>query len=272
MQHFTDKALAEITAAYSEIRNNYIQLFIKTTSFSERLRNERAKEFMLNGVARRLSLLDRCVENIFNLFPPDRIEILEKNDLLDIDVNLHAFMINVYGIIENIGLSIAHENNLVGNKPEHNLRPKDINLFERRFRRLLNPQLCAYLREETIAQWYNNYAKNYRDALAHRIPPYVPRAALNDEQTRRFKCLGQEITHLYEEGDFKRIEVLQDEQERLGRANPLFAHSFSEEAKPVFLHPQLIADFKTVEELLNVAVANFYCDSKNKELNNRTNR
>jgi len=261
MQHFTDKALEEITTAYSEIRYKYIELFIEITSFAERLRNERAKEFMKHGVARRLSLLYRCVENIFELFPPDRIEILEHNDRLDVEVNLHAFMINVYGIIENIGLSIAHENNLVGNLHH----PKDINLFERLFRRLLNPNLCAYLREGTITQWYNNYAKNYRDALAHRIPPYVPPAALNDEQQRRFECLGQEIKHLYEEGDFKRIEVLQDEQERLGRSNPLFVHSFSEEAKPVYLHPQLIADFRTVEELLKIAVANFYCDSQKKE-------
>jgi len=70
---------------------------------------------------------------------------------------------------------------------------------------------------------------------------------------------------LREEGDFERIEVRQDEQASLGRSNPLFVHSFSEEAIPVYLHPQLIADFRTVEELLKTAIANFYCESQNEE-------
>jgi hypothetical protein len=161
--------------------------------------------------------------------------------------------------------TLAHENNLVGDKSEQKLYPKAINLFERRFRRLLNPHLCAYLRKGTITQWYNKYAKNYRDALAHRIPPYVPPAALNDKQQLKFECLEQEIKRLHEEGDFERIEVRQDEQESLGRSNPLFVHSFSEEAIPVYLHPQLIADFRTVEELLKTVIANFYCESQNEE-------
>ena len=67
---------------------------------------------------------------------------------------------------------------------------------------MLNPNLCAYLRRNTITQWYNEYAKNYRDALAHRIPPYVPPAALNDEQARRYKLLEDEANHLRREGDF----------------------------------------------------------------------
>lgn len=265
MQHFTDKALKEITAAHSEIRYKYINLTIEITSFIEHLQNERAREFMQHGVARRLWLLYRCVENIFDLFPPNRIKRLEQNDRLDVEINLHAFMINIYGIIENIGLALSHENNLVGDESEQKLHPKAINLFERRFRRLLNPRLCAYLRKGTITQWYNKYAKNYRDALAHRIPPYVPPAALNDEQQRRFEYLEQEIKRLREEGDFERIEVRQDEQESLGRSNLLFVHSFSEKAIPVYLHPQLIADFMTVEELLKTAIANFYCESQNEE-------
>ena len=265
MQHFTDEALKEITAAHSEIRSKYNQLTIEIVSFAGSLQNERAREFMQHGVNRRLWLLYRCVENIFDLFPPNRIGLLEQKDRLDVEINLHAFLINIYGIIENIGLSLAYENNLVGDESEHKLKPKEVNLFKRRFRRLLNPHLIAYLRKDTVTQWYNKYAKNYRDALAHRIPPYVPPAALNDEQRQRFEYLEQEIKRLCEDEDFDRIEVLQDEQVSLGRSNPLFVHSFSEKAIPVYLHPQLIADFGTVEEILHTAIANFYCECQIEE-------
>ncbi|MEA1980271.1 MAG: hypothetical protein U9N54_04780 [candidate division Zixibacteria bacterium] len=265
MQHFTDKALKEITAAHSEIRYKYIDLTVEIASFTVTLQNERAREFMQQGVNRRLWLLYRCVEKIFELFPPDRIERLEQDDRLDVEINLHAFLINIYGIIDNIGLAVAYENDLVGDESEQKLHPKAVNLFERRFRRLLNPQLCAYLRQDTIIQWYNKYAKNYRHALAHRIPPYVPPAALNDEQQRRFEYIEQEIKRLLDERDFEGIEALREEQESLGRSNPLFVHSFSEEATPVYLHPQLIADFGTVEELLKIAIANFHCETQNEK-------
>lgn len=265
MPHFTDKALKEIFEAYSEIWYKHIDLTIEINSFAERLQNERAKEFMLHGVSRRMFLVYRCVESIFDLFPPDRIKILKSNDRFDVEINLHAFMINIYGIIENIGLALAHENNLVGEKSQQNVHPKAINLFDRRFRRLLNPHLCAYLRKDSITQWYNQYAKNYRDALAHRIPPYVPPSTLNEEQEHKYQSLEQEIRRLHENGDYERIEERQNEQISLGRSNPLFVHSFSEKATPVYLHPQLIDDFGTVEELLKTSMANFYCESQSKE-------
>jgi len=262
MQHFTEKALKDITTSHAEIRFKYINLTQKIGVFSGNLRNERAKEFMQNGVNRRLLIVYRCVEKIFDLFPPDRIELLEENDRLDAEINLHAFLINIYGIIENLGLAVAYENDLVSEESEHKLKAKSVNLFDRKFRRLLNPHLRLYLSEDTIAKWYMEYAKNYRDALAHRIPPYVPPAALNDEQQLRFEYLDQEINRQYPGGNFERITMLRDEQERLGRANPLFVHSFSEKAIPLYLHPQLIADFMTIEELVNIAIANFYCESE----------
>jgi hypothetical protein len=262
MQHFTDKALKEIEAAYAKIRFKHIDLTIEIASFAQSLKSERAREFMQNGVNRRLWLLYRCVERIFDLFPPDRIERLEQNDRLDVEICLHAFLINTYGIIENIALALAYENNLVENKSKHKLK---INLFRRDFRSLLNPQLRSYLSKNTVTQWYNEYAKNYRDALAHRIPPYVPPAVLDAGQRGKFENLDQEISRLHQVGDFDRILILRNEQERIGKSNPLFVHSFSEEALPIYLHPQLIADFATIEQLLKTAIANFYCESENKE-------
>ena len=260
MQHFNDKELEDIFTAHSEIQHRYSELTVKIYLFTGRLQNDRAIEFLSQGVSRRLGIVYRCLGNIFSIFPPNRIEILDRNGLLDVEINLHTFLINIYGIIESTGLALAYENDLIGDESDNKLPVKKINLFKRRFRRLLNPNLCAYLQRNTIIQWYNEYVKNYRDALAHRIPPYIPPAALNDEQARRYKLLEDEANRLRREGDFEQIEAIQTEQNSLGKANPLFVHSFSEEAKPLYLHPQLIADFRTVEELIDTAISNFYCE------------
>ena len=256
--HYSGEALTEIEAGYSELLLRYRELAIQVFRFVGRLKNEKAREYMLHGVGRRLSLLHRCVNNMFRLFPASRVEKLSDDDRLDLEINLHAFLINVYGIIENIGLAVAYENALLGDDGERKLNAKEVSLFSRRFRRHLNLQLRSYLSEQTLDNWYRQYAKNYRDALAHRIPPYIPPAALNHGEERRFKDLESEMQT---ETDPSRVEALQQEQAKLGTANPLFVHSFSENANLVYLHPQLIADFRTVEEILKKTLDNFYCEA-----------
>ncbi len=263
MQNYTDIVLQKINEEYSKVHVKYVTLTNKIFLFSSNIQNERAKEFLQNGVSRRLWLLYRCIENIFDLFPPTRIRRLVQNNRLDVEINLHTFLINTYGIIENTALAIAYENNLVGNKAEGKFNPIKINLFSEKFQKKLNRQLCDYLSNDTTKHWYKKYAKNYRDALAHRIPPYVPPAVLNNKEQLIFKKLHQEIYRMQQKGDFIRASELQNKQESLGRANPLFIHSFSEEAvKPFYLHLQIITDFVTIEELLNIVITTFYSESE----------
>ena len=43
-----------------------------------------------------------------------------------------------------------------------------------------------YLNSEPIINWYSDYSKNYRDALAHRIPLYVPPSVLNKDDEKEY--------------------------------------------------------------------------------------
>jgi hypothetical protein len=49
--------------------------------------------------------------------------------------------------------------------------------------------------------------------------------------------------------DFKEYDRLSAEQLRLGRFRPWVQHSFEEHAKPIVFHAQMLADFKTIDEL-----------------------
>jgi hypothetical protein len=52
-------------------------------------------------------------------------------------------------------------------------------------------------------------------------------------------------------------DQIREKQSQLGRACLFFTHSFSEESKFVFLHAQVIADFMTIEEIINEFCDNF---------------
>ena len=258
--NYTTEALQQLAEKHAELLSRYTELAIKVNEVGVGLKNERAREFMIHGIGRRLWILHRCVENIFHLFPADRIQPLLANDRINVEINLHAFLINAYGIIENIALVLGFEDDLIGKKAEGKVPLKQANLFNEQFRKHLSGGLKAYIANSDVSEWYREYAKNYRDALAHRIPPYVPPSALDEAARRRFDEIEKEIGSLYSTGDFGRIEALRDEQEGLGHANPLYLHSFSEKSRPLYLHPQMIADFLTIEELVKMLIGNFQGD------------
>ena len=47
--------------------------------------------------------------------------------------------------------------------------------------------LADYLAPGDTQKWHSEYAKEYRDALAHRIPLYVPLFRLTDDDKKRFE-------------------------------------------------------------------------------------
>lgn len=252
--NYGDEPLAQIHHDYTNLTERYTRLQIECGVFRQTLKCERAKEFMTHGVGRRLWIIHRCVINIFRLFPPEQEKPLSDNDRVDVEINHHAFLINVYGILENLALSVAYELKLVGKRKDGKIPRNQINLFNEDFRLLLPITLKAYLMRAQIGQWYREYAKNYRDALAHRIPPYVPPSTLDDEEQKVYSVLEQKIVDANGAGDFTEANKLQEQQAQVGKANPLFVHSFSENAKPMYLHAQVLADFATIEQLIEVYI------------------
>jgi len=103
-----------------------------------------------------------------------------------------------------------------------------------------------------LQAWYRNYSKNFRDALAHRIPIYVPPSVLSEKEAKRLDHLQAQIAKLdfNNLGDIEMGEGLLDQQAQLGRASPTFGHLPSEEGKSVYLHAQVIVDYLTIEEIV----------------------
>ncbi len=82
----------------------------------------------------------------------------------------------------------------------------------------------------------------------------MPPSALDGEEQETYRALDHEIIDARVAGDFAKVEKLQEQQAQVGKANPLFVHSFSENAKPMYLHAQVLADFATIEQLIEVYI------------------
>ena len=212
--------------------------------------NAQAKEHLLHGTGRRIGVLRRTVENIFDLFPPTTLRRLPSESLLDVQINLHAFVINACGVFENLARAYYYRHDL-------KTKVKDIHqigLFTSVMNPLLPEKVRDYISSEAISKWQQDYIKNYRDALAHRIPLYIPPASFTPDIARYDERLEAEKAEARAAKNFAREDEIWTEQESLGEASLYFLHSYTEEGalKPLELHPQILADSNTVLAIANL--------------------
>jgi hypothetical protein len=94
------------------------------------------------------------------------------------------------------------------------------------------------------------YVIEYRDALAHRIPLYIPPGGVPTKNIDAYNDFERRLRDaLYVRGDGYEYERLSAEQIVLLVFQPLITHSIRETTAHFAFHAQMIADFATVEEL-----------------------
>lgn len=249
---YDERSLKEITAKYENIITTYSQLLRQLGSLLSKLTNEKAREYLMQGAGRRLNTVTRCIQNIFHIFPIGQTEHLTKPALTDLGINLHAFFINTSGIFDNLGLVIAFEHDLLGKRKEGKLERMDVGLFQLETQKRLPEAFRNYLQSDHLRPWYSEYSKEYRDALAHRIPLYVPPSIISPAEHEKYLELEAQLQSL-DLTAFEGLEIHGDilqQQNQLGRASPWFVHSIEEGGRPVYIHAQVIADYATIEEVV----------------------
>jgi len=215
----------------------------------------RLREHLLHGVARRLDVMHNTIDNVFTLFPLETLKPLHPTTLANVEINLHAFVMNVYGIFDNWAWTYVLCHDLESSIGDH----RKIGLFHAATRRTLPPPLRAYLMSSDMDEWHKKYAKSFRDALAHRIPPYVPPAQFTPEDSRRYNALEAEKIVCIKQHRWDRLTEIEKEQADIGEPCFKFLHAYTEVTPPtvLMLHPQMVTDAMAVVEFGNLFFAHW---------------
>ena len=252
---YSDEGIEHLLREHPRVDMGLERLEVVTLQNSDSLTNDRARTFLRNGVGRRLRLLRRCLANVFELFPPAAIKPIDQDDLDDTVINLHAFVINTYGLFDNLAWAFVSRHGL-----EEAIKPHTrVGFFLADTKKYMPETLQSYIGSPKMVEWHLRYLKNYRDALAHKIPLYIPPAVYSEEEAEQFRSLQTLQNEYALAGDWTRVQALLDEQHQLGSAQPIFLHSFSdlETNRPVHLHPQMMADALTVVEACDMFFAHW---------------
>lgn len=255
---YTAKQNAEFAATLQRLRNETEGARMVLGELSQRLTNPRARTFASEGVGRRLPLIGRSAHAIFKLYPANAKSLLGPGVCDDVAIQLQAFAINMYGLLDNIAWVCVLEAGGMLAKERVGLFKKDVFPF-------LPTDLQTYVTAPELKAWFDEYGKVYRDSTVHRIPPYLPSRAFTPEEGEKYRDLhAKALAALFEAaevGPKDRIradellnlhESLNNEKEAIGSNSLVVALSLADEdaVPPVFLHPQLLCDWQLAIELV----------------------
>lgn len=162
-------------------------------------------------------------------------------------IHIQAFVFNAFGILDNLAFVWVNERGVVGN----NGRPLPngkIGLARDKERvwQSLPPAVQDCLEE--MEEWHGNL-KSFRHSLGHRIPLYIPPYNVDPQNADRFQTLQGRMNEALTQLDIDTYEQLEAERDALKFFRPFMKHSLNDPARPIVFHPQVLADFATVEAI-----------------------
>lgn len=204
------------------------------------------REYGKHGLARRISTLRHCVGQVFAAVPPT-VALPNRTELMDATVGLQSFFINVVGSLDNLARIWVHESGLFDGvevpRTHVGLGPKNTRIRESLPREFL--QIV-----EEFEAWFG-YVENYRHALAHRIPLYIPPRQYRPSEWDEWSRLDVLRWTAIREHRWDDVEPLENLMHEIGTFAPIMMHSFEEPSTPVAIHPQILCDLASVLKLTN---------------------
>ena len=188
------------------------------------------------------------------MLPPGFRNVPEADVLHDVTVQLQAFTFNIFGCLDNLAHVWVLETGVKKNGNPLPLQRIGFGSNNREVRESLPDRFVDYLLG--IQDWYLNL-ENFRHALAHRIPVYIPPGFLTEDQSIVYSDLQAQINDAVRRDDYGAVDRLENQQAALLSFHPIATHSFGESASIVYFHAQMMSDIDTVQEIASKLLPEF---------------
>ena len=280
---FQPDDLKKLKDGYSQVFQKYKNLLLMYMRLE--LDNPEAQEYKQQGFLRRINTLKRCVQNVYEICPPDKSDKPSNDELIDLAINIQSFVFTIFGCIDNLAWIWVKENNF-------QCRKKEVCFSNPKIKNKLSPEFREYIDSDKFKKWFKSL-EDFRHALAHRIPLYVPPSILTSAEAEKShdfekqkweihrnvssltnqtngECLPiAELNNLLalQDKKFEKMDQLSLEQDNLGKFVPVMTHSFNENSPQVDFHDQLLKDWNMIIELSSLFL-NALNDQKKKCLEN----
>src|SRR6266849_1251084 len=199
--YFSKKSLEVLQADYETMSERCQRLLDAYAAY--KYTNARAQEFAMQGFARRLQTIIRCVINTFELLPPEQADLPTREERHDAEINIQAFVFNAFGSIDNLAWIWLMERGIT-QKDGSAIPSTRVGLSKKnRFvRSSFSSEFRKYL--QSLDQWFD-HLENFRHALAHRIPLYIPPYVVLDSKQAKYKEIEERMMKTTTREEYERL-------------------------------------------------------------------
>jgi hypothetical protein len=242
MPIFSLDQLRALAASYATLQERLDAIATAYASFP--YKTLPGRQYATRGFLRRFNTMHHCIEGVFEILPPEQDERPANAVLLDTAVYIQSFVMNAFGAVDNMAWIWVSENSLKIGRMDIGLGPKCAVV-----RSSLSQEMRDYLARQD--DWFAHIT-DFRDALAHRIPLYIPPFIVSEENDPVYEAL--EVRKL-ETNDSDEYDQLCAQQAKFEVFEPVMKHALDDNKPPVVFHFQLVQDFLTVEEIAEKVLA-----------------
>src|SRR5437867_3616608 len=139
MTQYSKAGVEALLREQPEVLDQLQRAIEQSVQQSEFAANERARECLRSGIGRRLRVLHRTLSNMFELFPVSTVRPIERDALDDAQINLHAFIMNMYGLFDNVAWAFVLHHDLLSSVGDR----KKVSFFLSATKRFFPPALRA---------------------------------------------------------------------------------------------------------------------------------
>ena len=202
----------------------------------------RGREYATHGFCRRVGTLRRALVNVYKIIPSGTVRVPSRNRLYDAQINIQACIANVYGCIYNLAWVWVYEKGLEKKISRNRVGLRKTNTA---VRDSLRPAFRDYL--EARDDWMD-YLVDFRDALAHRIPLYVPPGSIPRAKIDEYIICERGKNDALRWLNFAEYDRLGAEQNKMLLFQPMMTHSLIEMGKLVLFHDRFFDSRRTWQQ------------------------
>lgn len=171
------------------------------------------------GVLRRLRMISTSFRRFQSLVPPDRKVPLAQDQSDDVARYLNSIYIDLLGLMDNYAWTLTHQ---FGSPASVAADKMKIGLFKPTLAK--DPNLASVIAKVRTFSTWESEVKARRNPAAHRMPLYVPSAALTPCEALEYERLGDLASSAVRAEQFERYTELIDAQRKVGSFLSKFLH------------------------------------------------
>ncbi|MBE2190808.1 MAG: hypothetical protein IAE63_01370 [Alphaproteobacteria bacterium] len=190
-------------------------------------------------------------QTITHIAYPERADPLLYEEQMELSKDINVLYMNIRGVLDNFAWCYMYERSP---ELEKKLSYNQVGLFSRKFRKLCDPFSEIESAIKVHDSWERELATR-RDPVAHRIPLYVPNAALTEQESGRYRQLNDEFLAESSILAFDKSDVAFDAMYNIGIFHPHFIHNPDDPSIPIYpTIPNDLAHLTRIEKTLEVGL------------------